>query len=192
MEILKQRILKEGRVLPGDILKIDSFLNHQIDTALMSEIGREFAGRFAGETVTRILTVEASGIAAALTTAQQFGSCPVVFAKKGGAANMSAEVYHAPLHSYTRNRDLEIFVSRQYLSESDRVLIIDDFLANGQALKALTEIIRQAGSTLVGCGVVVEKAYQPGGQMLRDQGIRVESLARIAAMDPETGITFSE
>ena len=190
MEELRQRILKEGRVLPGDILKVDSFLNHQIDTALMNRIGQRFHELFRNEKITRILTIEASGIAAAYATAQQFDNCPLVFAKKGMAGNMSAEVYHATAYSYTRSGEMEIYVSRQYLSPADRVLIIDDFLANGQALSALSEIVRQAGAHLVGCGVVVEKAYQPGGKMLRKQGIRIESLAKIAAMDPQNGIRF--
>ena len=191
MEILKQRILKEGRILPGDILKVDSFLNHQIDTALMNEIGREFHRLFAAEKITKIMTIEASGIAAAYATAQNFDNCPMLFAKKGEAANMGPDVYHAPVHSYTHNQDVEVFVSRSYLNESDRVLIIDDFLANGKALSALISIVREAGAQLVGCGVIVEKAYQPGGQLIRDQGVRLQALARIASMDPETGITFA-
>ena len=192
MEELKQRIAREGVVLPGDILKIDSFLNHQIDTSLMNRIGQQFHELFRNDKVTKILTIEASGIAAAYATAQQFDNCPLLFAKKGTAANMSADFYHAPAYSYTRSGTMEIHVSRSYLSPEDRVLIIDDFLANGQALGALIEIVRQAGSQLVGCGVVVEKAYQPGGEQLRKQGIRIEALARIASMDPEQGVRFAE
>ncbi|MBQ6654653.1 MAG: xanthine phosphoribosyltransferase [Erysipelotrichaceae bacterium] len=192
MEILKQRILREGRILPGDILKVDSFLNHQIDTALMNEIGREFHRLFADEKITKILTIEASGITVAYATAQYFNNCPVLFAKKGAAANMGPDVYHAPVHSYTHNQDVEVFVSRSYLNDSDRVLIIDDFLANGKALSALVSVVREAGAQLAGCGVIVEKAYQPGGKLIRDQGIRLESLAKIASMDPESGITFEE
>ena len=192
MEILKQRILREGRILPGDILKVDSFLNHQIDTALMNEIGREFHRLFADEKITKILTIVASGITVAYATAQYFNNCPVLFAKKGAAANMGPDVYHAPVHSYTHNQDVEVFVSRSYLNDSDRVLIIDDFLANGKALSALVSVVREAGAQLAGCGVIVEKAYQPGGKLIRDQGIRLESLAKIASMDPESGITFEE
>ncbi len=192
MELLKQRILAEGRVLPGDILKVDSFLNHQIDTALMNEIGSEFHRLFADEDITKILTIEASGITVAYATAQHFNNCPVLFAKKGAAANMGPDVYHAPVHSYTHNQDVEIFVSRRYLNEDDRVLIIDDFLANGKALAGLVSIVKEAGAQLAGCGVIVEKAYQPGGKLIRDQGIRLEALARIASMDEENGIVFAE
>lgn len=190
MDFLKKRILTEGRVLGDDILKVDSFINHQVDTAFMKEIGQEFKNRYNNCEVTKILTVEASGIAIGCITSQFFNDCPVVFAKKGQAKNMSNDVYHASLHSYTRGADFEVSVSKKYLNQNDRVLILDDFLANGEALKALISIVSQAGCELVGCGIVIEKAYQPGGELIRSQGIRVESLARIKSMSMENGIEF--
>lgn len=190
MDLLKERINSEGRILSGDILKVDSFLNHQVDTAFMQQIGKAFKERFEDCEVTKILTIEASGIAVSFATSQFFDFAPVIFAKKGQAANMGPDVYTAPLHSYTRNADFVISVSKQYLNEDDKVLILDDFLANGEALKALISITEQAGCQLVGCGIVIEKAYQPGGESLRKQGYRIESLARIKSMDPETGVEF--
>lgn len=190
MKELEERIRKEGIVLGGDVLKVDSFLNHQVDTAFLSVLGKEFARRFAGSGVNKILTVEASGIAVAMAAAPYFGSCPVVFAKKGNAANQSADCYGANLHSYTRGIDYSARVSRNYLTKEDTVLILDDFLANGEALNALIDIVRQSGARLAGCGIVIEKAYQPGGARIRGLGVRVESLARIAAMAPGQ-ITFA-
>lgn len=190
MDALKQRIQKDGKILSGDILKVDSFLNHQIDVAFLNDIGAAFRERFKDCEVTKILTIEASGIAVGYATSQFFNNCPIVFAKKGNASNMSEDAYHAPLHSYTRGADFVISVSRKYLSKDDKILIVDDFLANGEALKALLSVVSQAGCELVGCGIVIEKAYQPGGEMIRSQGVRVESLARIAAMSVEDGIEF--
>ena len=192
MEALKQRIINEGRILAGDVLKVDSFLNHQIDVRFLNDIGAEFKKRFNDCEVTKILTIEASGIGVGVATSQFFNYCPVIFAKKGNAANMGNDVYHAPLHSYTRNADYEIHVSKDYLTSDDKVLIIDDFLANGEALKALISVVQQAGSQLVGCGIVIEKAYQPGGEVLRGQGVRIESLVRIKSMSVENGIEFCQ
>lgn len=191
MKLLEEKIKKEGKALPNDILKVDSFLNHQIDVAFLNEIGKEFQRLFANEGVNRVLTVEASGIAMAVTTAQAFGNIPVVFAKKVAAANMSKDVYSAALHSYTRQRDYNITVSKEYLHQDDVVLIIDDFLANGEALNALINLCKQAGAKVVGCGIVIEKTYQPGLERIREMGYRVESLARIKHMD-EGVIEFVE
>lgn len=192
MEALKQRIINEGRILAGDVLKVDSFLNHQIDVGFLNDIGAEFKKRFNDCEVTKILTIEASGIGVGVATSQFFNYCPVIFAKKGNAANMGKGVYHAPLHSYTRNADFEIYVSADYLSKDDKILIIDDFLANGEALKALISVVQQAGCQLAGCGIVIEKAYQPGGNELRSQGVRIESLVRIKSMSVENGIEFCQ
>jgi xanthine phosphoribosyltransferase len=181
MQLLKDRILKDGQVLPGQILKVDSFLNHQIDPVLMAAIGEEFARRFANEPITRILTLEASGIAPALFTGYVL-KVPVVFAKKTESANQDASTYTAPVHSYTRGRDNIIRVSRRYLSASDHVLLIDDFLAHGEALLGMAELVRQAGATLAGAGIVIEKGFQGGGAKVRSKGIRVESLAIIEDM----------
>lgn len=191
MKLLEEKIKKEGKALPNDILKVDSFLNHQIDVAFLNEIGKEFQRLFANEGVNRVLTVEASGIAMAVTTAQAFGNIPVVFAKKVAAANMSKDVYCAALHSYTRQRDYNITVSKEYLHQDDVVLIIDDFLANGEALNALISLCKQAGAKVVGCGIVIEKTYQPGLERIREMGYRVESLARIKHME-EGVIEFVE
>ena len=192
MDALQKRIITDGKILAGDVLKVDSFLNHQIDVAFLNEIGNAFKERFKDCEVTKILTIEASGIAVGCATSQFFNYCPVVFAKKGQAKNMGNDAYHAPLHSYTRGADFVISVSKQYLSENDKVLIIDDFLANGEALKALISVAQQAGCELVGCGAVIEKAYQPGGDMIRSKGIRVESLVRIKSMSVENGIEFCQ
>ena len=189
MKLLEQRILRDGECRPGDVLKVDSFLNHQIDVELLCELGREFERLYHGAGVTKILTVEASGIGVACITAQYFG-VPVVFAKKSKTSNMANDVYSAKVDSYTHGVTNTVIVSKQYLHPEDRVLIIDDFLAKGQALLGLSEIVRQAGAQVVGAGIVIEKAYQGGGDLLREQGVRVESLARIASLDPETGITF--
>ncbi|MBR0473630.1 MAG: xanthine phosphoribosyltransferase [Erysipelotrichaceae bacterium] len=190
MDALKKRILEDGKVLSGNVLKVDSFLNHRIDTEFVLEIGREFKKIFSDCEINKILTIEASGIAVSFATAQSFNFCPVVFAKKGAASNMGNDVYHASLYSYTRRADFEIYVSKSYLTKGDKVLIIDDFLANGEALNALIKICEQADCELVGCGVVIEKAMQKGGEMIREKGIRVEALARIYSMDAEKGIEF--
>lgn len=181
MQLLKDRILKDGQALSGDILKVDSFLNHQMDPVLMAAIGEEFARRFAAEPITKILTLEASGIAPALF-AGYFLKVPVVFAKKTSSANQDASTFSAPVHSFTRGVDNTIRVSRRYLSASDHILLIDDFLAHGEALLGLAELVRQAGATLAGAGIVIEKGFQDGGKRIRDKGIRVESLAIIKDM----------
>ncbi|MBP5292786.1 MAG: xanthine phosphoribosyltransferase [Clostridia bacterium] len=190
MKLLEERIAKDGRIFEGDILKVDNFLNHQIDVDLMVQLSREFYKLFEKDDVNKVLTIEASGIAVACLTAEQFG-CPLVFAKKSRTSNMgNNEVYSSPVHSFTHNNDYNAIVSRNYLSPSDRVLIIDDFLAKGSALMALSDIVSQSGATVVGAGILIEKVYQGGGDLIRSRGIRVESLARIASMDPVKGFVF--
>lgn len=190
MKMLEERILKDGKIKPGNVLKVDGFINHRIDVPFVSELGREFYRRFENDGVTKILTIEASGIGIACLTAEHFG-VPVVFAKKSRTSNISNDVYTARVDSFTHGTTCDIIVSKEFLSPSDRVLIIDDFLALGNALVGLREITLQAGATLVGAGILIEKAFQSGGRMLREQGMRIESLARIASMT-DTGITFVE
>lgn len=189
MKLMEQKVLECGKVCPGDVLKVDSFLNHQIDVDFLCEAGKEFYRLFADCGVNKILTIEASGIGLACLTAQFF-HCPVVFAKKSRTTNLSRGVFQSSVHSYTHNTDHAVMVSDKYLSPSDRVLILDDFLANGSAMNALLDVCRQAGATVVGLGAAIEKAYQPGGDELRGRGLRVESLARIASMSTEDGIRF--
>lgn len=189
MVSLERKIMTEGTVADGDVLRVDCFLNHMIDVRFLSEIGREFYRLYDDCGVNKILTVEASGIGIACVTAQFF-DCPVVFAKKSKTSNISADVFSSVAHSYTHGNDNTLTVSRDYLSPNDRVLIIDDFLARGEALHALLDIVRQSGAHTVGCGIVIEKAYQGGGDAIRRTGIRVESLARIASMNVRDGITF--
>ena len=190
MRLLEERIRKDGKILPGDILKIDSFLNHQIDTKLMEEIGKEFHRLFQDKDPNKILTIESSGIAIAGAASRYFGYIPVVFAKKTVAANMAKDCYEAKEHSYTRNIEYTVQVSKEYLNEDDRVLILDDFLANGEAMKSLIEICNQAGAKIVGCGSVVCKTYQPGEKRIRDMGYDVEVLARVSAMHDDGTIEF--
>lgn len=187
MELLEQRIIKDGVVKKGNVLKVDSFLNHQIDIELYSEIGAEFARLYKDCDVTKILTIEASGIGIACVTAQSFNNVPVVFAKKNKTTNISDDVYSSKVVSFTHGREYEIVVSKSYIKPEDRILIIDDFLANGKALEGLIKIINQAGATVVGAGIVIEKGFQPGGENLRKQGVRVESLAIVESMNDETG-----
>ncbi len=189
MELLKQRIRRDGEVKGTDVLKVDSFLNHQMDIGLLEEIGKEFQRRFAGCGVNKILTIEASGIGIACITAQSF-HCPVVFAKKSQTKNISGAVYTTKVESFTHGKIYDVIVSRKFLGPEDRVLIIDDFLANGAALKGLIDLTDQAGAQLVGAGVVIEKAFQPGGDQVRAMGVRVESLARVKSMSEETGVEF--
>ena len=191
MEQLKQRILEDGVVKPGNILKVDSFLNHQMDIAFFNEIGAEFARRFADVPVNKILTIEASGIGIAAVTAQHFGNAPVVFAKKSKSLNLDGDLYHAQVESFTHKTTNNVVVSKKFLSLEDHVLVIDDFLATGCALTGLIEIIRQAGATLAGCGIVIEKGFQHGGDRLREAGIRVESLAIIESMSNDS-LTFRD
>lgn len=188
MKELEERIMKEGRILPGDILKVDSFLNHQVDADFMRQIGEEFHRLFADENVTKILTIEASGIAPALMSALAF-HVPCIYAKKNGAHNIGGDLYTAIVHSYTYGKDYTIAVSRPYLTKEDRVLIIDDFMANGKAAEGLIQIVHQAGASLAGIGICIEKGFQDGGKQLRGQGIHVESLAIIDEMHDGT-LTF--
>ena len=190
MELLKQRIRQDGVVRGTDVLKVDSFLNHQMDVALFEEIGREFQRRFADCGVNKILTIEASGIGIACVTAQFF-HCPVIFAKKSQTKNIAGEVYNTKVESFTHGRVYDVIVAKQFLGPGDRVLIIDDFLANGAALEGLIDLVNQAGAELVGAGIVIEKAFQPGGARIRAKGIRVESLAKVKSMSEETGVEFA-
>ena len=185
MQLLEQKICKEGKVFAGDVLKVDSFLNHQMDVDFLCELGKEFHRLYADCGVNKILTIEASGIGIACLTAQFF-HCPVVFAKKSRTLNLSGKLWTSKVHSFTHNTDHDVVVSKKYLGEGDRVLIIDDFLANGSALNALIDICKQSGAEVVGAGIVIEKAYQDGGKLIRSQGVRVESLARVISMDPTT------
>ena len=191
MKLLEERILKDGKVGAGNVLKVDSFVNHQLDVKFLSALGKEFYRRFADCGVNKILTIEASGIGIACLTAEYF-DVPVVFAKKTKTNNIYADVYTAKVESYTHGTTYDIVVSKQFLRPEDRVLIIDDFLAKGSALKGLIELIGHAGATVVGAGIVIEKAYQPGGELIRSMGVRVESLARIASMSEEDGVKFVE
>lgn len=189
MELLEQRILTDGKVLPGGILKVDGFLNHQIDPQLLYEMALEFKRLYDGTGINKILTIEASGIAMAAMTGYVF-SCPLVFAKKSKTKNISNDVYSVEVASFTHGNTNTVVVSKEYLSAKDRVLIVDDFLATGAALVGLKALVEQAGGVVVGAGIAVEKAFQPGGARIRARGYRVESLARVQSMDPETGIVF--
>ena len=189
MKLLEERIRQDGVVIGDDILKVDRFLNHQMDVGLLEEMGKEFRRLYDGCDVSKILTIEASGIGIACFTAQAF-RCPLVFAKKSKTKNIAGDVYSVDVVSYTHGNVSRVIVSKNYLLPTDRVLIVDDFLANGAALGGLVELVNQAGATVVGAGIAIEKAYQPGGKLIRDRGIRVESLARVAAMDPVSGGTF--
>ena len=192
MKLLEDRIKKDGVVKPGNILKVDSFLNHQMDIPLFQELGREFQKRFKDENITKILTIEASGIGIACVVAQYF-HVPVVFAKKTQTKNIAGEVYTSKVESFTHGRVYDIIVSKQFLCPEGRVLVIDDFLANGKALEGLIALINDAGATLVGAGIAVEKGFQRGGQIIRDMGVHLESLAIIESMNDETGeIIFRE
>lgn len=182
MELLKQKILREGRVENGDILKVDSFLNHQIDVELLNEIGKEFKKRFAKDNINKILTIEASGIAIACIAAQYF-NVPVVFAKKTESRNLDKETYESNVYSYTKDKKYKIRVSKRYIDKSDNILIIDDFLANGKALLGLKDIIEQANANLIGAGIVIEKGFQKGGDLLRNDGVRVDSLVIIDSLE---------
>lgn len=190
MNFLEERILKDGIVKPGNVLKVDSFLNHQMDIMLMEEIGREFKRRFADKKVTKVMTIEASGIAIAAFVAREFG-VPMVFAKKSKSVNVDGEMHVAEVESFTHKTTNQVIVSKKYLSADDRLLIIDDFLANGCALQGLIAIAKSAGASVEGLGIVIEKGFQVGGSMIREMGYQLESLAIVDAMDAETGaITF--
>lgn len=189
MRLLEEQIRRDGIIREGNILKVDSFLNHQMDIGLFTELGREFKRLYGGCGVNKILTIEASGIGIACLTAQQFG-CPVVFAKKSKTKNIAGEVWTSKVMSYTHGQIYDIIVSRDFLGPDDRVLVIDDFLANGAALSGLIQLVADSGAQLVGAGIAIEKAFQPGGDLIRGRGVRVESLARIKSMSPERGIEF--
>lgn len=192
MKLLEDRIRKDGKVKEGNVLKVDSFLNHQMDIKLFGEIGKEFKRRFADVEVNKILTIEASGIGIACIVAQYF-DVPVVFAKKNKTKNIAGDVYTSTVESYTHGRVYEIMVSRAFLGKGDKVLLIDDFLANGKALEGLAELVKKSGAELVGAGIVIEKGFQTGGDTLRASGIRLESLAIVESMDEKTGaVTFRE
>ena len=188
MKLLEERIAREGKVYAGDVLKVDGFLNHQMDPALFRAMAQEWRRLFPEE-VTKILTIEASGIGLACIAGEVF-DCPVLFAKKSRTRNIAGSVYTAPVESYTHGGVYTILASKEYLLPGDKVLILDDFLANGNALLGLLELCRQAGATVVGAGVAVEKVYQGGGDKVRAQGVRVESLARIQSMSPDQGVVF--
>lgn len=190
MNFLEERIAKDGIVKPGNILKVDSFLNHQMDIPLMEEMGREFGRRFADKHVTKVLTIEASGIGIACFVAREFG-VPLVFARKSKSVNLDGEVYVAEVESFTHKNTNRVIVSKKFLAPEDHVLIIDDFLANGCALQGLISIAESAGATVEGLGIAIEKGFQTGGRVIRDLGYDLESLAIVEAMDAETGaITF--
>lgn len=189
MKLLEDRILKDGHIGTDNVLKVDSFLNHQIDVSFVCELGKEFYRLFKDENITKILTIEASGIGIACLAAQYFG-VPVVFAKKTKTINIYSDTYNATVHSYTHKRDYDIVVSKEFLSKEDNVLIIDDFLAKGSALTALLMLIEKAGAKTAGAGIVIEKAYQGGGNLVRDMGVRVESLAKIKSISQKDGIVF--
>ena len=186
MQILYDRIRKDGIVRAGNVLKVDRFLNHQMDIHLFQEIGKEFKRRFEGEEINKILTIEASGIGIACIVAEYF-DVPVVFAKKSKTKNIAGDVYTTQVESFTHGRVFDIMVSKQFLGPEDKVLLIDDFLANGKALEGLAQIVQDAGATLVGAGIAIEKGFQVGGDALRAKGIRVESLAIVESMNDETG-----
>lgn len=191
MELLKERIRKDGKVKGTDVLKVDSFLNHQMDVELFAEIGKEFKRRFAGCEINKILTIEASGIGIACVAAQYF-HCPVIFAKKTQTKNIAGEVYTSKVESFTHGRVYDIIVAKEFLGPGDKVLLIDDFLANGAALEGLAQLVKDAGAELVGADIVIEKAFQPGGDRLRAKGLRIEALARVQSMNEETGVTFAD
>ena len=192
MNFLEERILKDGVVKPGNVLKVDSFLNRQMDIDLMQEIGREFKRRFGDTPITKGMTIEASGIAIACAVARQLG-VPVVFAKKSKSINLDGDMYVAEVESFTHKNKNQVVVSKKFLHEGEHILIIDDFLANGCALQGLISIAENAGAIVEGCGIVIEKGFQIGGRVIRNLGSQLESLAIVDAMDAETGkITFRE
>ncbi|NLP48511.1 MAG: xanthine phosphoribosyltransferase [Clostridiales bacterium] len=188
MELLKKRILEDAEFVGKDVLKVDMFLNHQIDVNLLDQIGKEFYRRFADDKVSKILTIEASGIGIACMTARYF-NVPVVFAKKGQNCNIGDDVYMTEIASFTKGTSACVCVSKKYVGPGDRILIIDDFLAHGSALSGLIEIINEAAADFVGAGIVIEKGFQPGGKLLRERGVRVESLALVESIG-DGKITF--
>lgn len=190
MKLLKEKVVNEGIVLSNQVLKVDSFLNHQMDPVLMKEVGREFTRRFNGEKITRVLTIESSGIAPGIMTALEL-EVPLIFARKQKSLTLREDILVEKVYSFTKQETNEITVAKKFMNPGDRVLIIDDFLANGEAAFGLARIVEQAGAEVVGIGIVIEKAFQPGGRLLKEKGYRVESLVRIAGL--ENGqVTFAE
>ncbi len=189
MKLLEEKILNDGKIGEGDVLKVDSFLNHCMDVAFLTKLAQEFYRQYKDCNINKILTIEASGIGIACLTAQCFG-VPMVFAKKTKTVNIFSDVYTSRVESFTHKRVYDIIVSKEFLRPEDNVLIIDDFLAQGSALQGLISLVNDAGATVAGAGIVIEKAFQPGGELIRGMGVRVESLARIAKMSYAEGITF--
>ncbi|OQA23136.1 MAG: Xanthine phosphoribosyltransferase [Firmicutes bacterium ADurb.Bin354] len=187
MELLEKRIAKDGTVKEGNVLKVDSFLNHQMDIGLFNEMGKELKRLFSDRKITKILTIEASGIAIAAVAAQYFDNVPVVFAKKSQSINLDGSVYSTKIRSFTHGREYDVIVSKKYLSPEDHILVIDDFLANGCAIEGLIEIIKESGATIEGVGIAIEKGFQDGGKKLRESGVNLHSLAIIDSMDASTG-----
>lgn len=190
MKLLKEKVLNEGIVLSDQVLKVDSFLNHQMDPILMKEVGREFTRRFEGEEITRVLTIESSGIAPGIMTALEL-EVPLIFARKQKSLTLREDILVEKVYSFTKQESNEITVAKKFMKPGDRVLIIDDFLANGEAAFGLARIVEQAGAEVVGIGIVIEKAFQPGGKLLKEKGYRVESLVRLAALK-DGQVTFAE
>ena len=192
MNFVEERILRDGVVKEGNVLKVDSFLNHQIDVALLDEIAKELKRRFGDERITKVLTIETSGVAIACAVAREYG-VPVVFAKKSKSVNLDGEVHIAQVESFTHKKTNQVIVAKRFLNENDRVLIVDDFLANGCALQGLISIVDSAGAEVVGCGIVIEKGFQEGGHRIRNLGFHLESLAIVESMDEQTGeVVFRE
>ena len=189
LKLLEDRILKDGKILPGNVLKVDSFLNHQIDVDLIYALGEEWYRLFKDEGITKILTIEASGIGIACIAAMKFG-VPVLFAKKSKSSNIGSDFYSTEVVSYTHGRAYDVIASKKYINPGDRVLLIDDFLANGSALRALIKLAEMGGATVVGAGIAIEKVYQNGGNAIRELGYRVESLAKVASMSDDGKIEF--
>lgn len=189
MRLLEERILKDGKVRPGGILKVDGFLNHQMDVKLFMDLANQWHDVFAGDHINKILTIEASGIGLACIAGLVF-DCPVVFAKKTKTKNIDGSLYKTTVESFTHGNIYDVIVSRDYLLPTDRVLLIDDFLANGAALDGLCDLVHQSGAVVVGAGIAVEKCFQPGGKRLRERGLRIESLARIKAMHDDGTLEF--
>lgn len=191
MKLLEEKIINDGKIGEGDVLKVDSFLNHRMDVAFLSKLGEEFYRLYKDCNVNKVLTIEASGIGIACLTARFF-NVPMVFAKKTKTVNIFSDVYTSKVESFTHKKTYDIIVSKEFLLPGDRILIIDDFLAQGSALNGLISLVNDAGAELVGCGIVIEKAFQPGGELIRGRGIRVESLARIESMSCADGIKFCD
>ena len=189
MQLLEERILQDGQVRPGNVLKVDCFLNHQLDIALLDEIGKAFYEVYKNDGINKILTIEASGIAIACMTARHFG-VPVVFAKKAKSKNIDGDVYTSTVHSFTYGKDYDITLSKKFLGPEDKVLIVDDFLAVGKAMHGLLDVCKQAGATVGGIGIAIEKGFQPGGEALRSQGYKLTSLAIVDYMDDEGNLRF--